>query len=134
MKKIAIVVVLIVVALFLVGQDMVVNPVQEWVMNNPKSSSAESVQYRMAGYLYMIVQRQAKAVELYETAFRLFPNNPNEPEARYRIALYCEAKRDYKKAMATYELMIQKWPDKAEKLALTQRVEKLKALGGEIAP
>jgi tetratricopeptide (TPR) repeat protein len=133
MKKWIILAVLIVVAFFLAGTDLVVNPVTEWVKKNPQNSSAPRIQYSMAGYLYMVAQRQAKAVELYKTAFQLFPGHADEKEAHYRIGLYHESKKDYPNAIAEYQFIIGKWPDMAEKLALQQRIERFKAYSGAAA-
>jgi len=130
MKKIIIVVVVIVVALFIMGTDLFVNPCENWIVNNRANSSAPGLQYWMAGYLYMIAQRQERAVELYKKAFELFPGHPDEPEARYRVGLYYEVKKDYPQAITTYQYIIQKWPDMAEKLSLPTRIERFKSYSG----
>ena len=130
MKKIIILVILIVVALFVIATDVVVDPVQNWVIKNEKNSSAPRIQYSLASYLYMVAQRQSKAVELYKTAFQHFPGYPDEREAHYRVGLYYETKKDYPKAIEEYQFIIQKWPDMAEKLSLTQRIERFKAYSG----
>ncbi|MSR65702.1 MAG: tetratricopeptide repeat protein [Verrucomicrobiae bacterium] len=132
MKKIIILVILIVVALFVMGTDLVVDRVQNWVIKNEKNSSAARIQYSMAGFLYMVAQRQAKAVDLYHTAFRLFPGYPDEPYAHNRVGLYYESKKDYPKATEEFQIIIKKWPDMAEKLALTQRIERFRAYQGGI--
>lgn len=130
MKKIVVLVVLVIVALFLIGTDFVVNPFENWIVKNQTDSAAPRLQYSMAAYLYMVAQRQSRAVELYKKAFELFPGYPDESEARYRVGLYYESKRDYPKATETYQYIIQKWPDTAERLALTTRIERFKAYGG----
>jgi tetratricopeptide (TPR) repeat protein len=132
MKKVAIIAVIIVVGLFVIATDMVVNPIQQWVVNNPKSSAAPRVIYTMAGYLYMVAQRGGKATELYQTAFRLFPKHPDEPEAHYRIALYYESKRDYPRAIDEYQLILKQYPDLGEKLNLNSRIDHIHALQGEV--
>ena len=131
MKKIGIIVVIVVVALFIMGTDMVVNPFEEWVLKNQQNSAAPRLQYALAGYLYLLAQRQGKATEMYQTAFRLFPGQPGESQAHYRIGLYCESKKNYNGAVAEYQTIIQKWPDLAERLALSQRIDHFKALQGE---
>src|ERR1041385_7425512 len=130
MKKLVVVAILIVVSLFVIGTDLVVNPVQNWVVKNEKNSSAPRIQYSLAGYLYMVAQRQGKAVELYQTAFKLFPGYRDEPEAHYRVGLFYETKKDYPRAVEEYQLINQKWPDMADRLALTQRIERFKAYQG----
>ncbi len=132
MKRIVVLVVLIIVALFLIGTDFVIQPCEEWIQKNQSKPSAARLQYSMAAYLYMVAQRQERAVELYKKAFELFPGYPDEPEARYRVGLYYESKHDYPKAIETYRYIIQKWPDMAERLALTTRIERFKAYGGNI--
>ena len=131
MKKIIIIVVVFVIGLFVVATDMVVNPVHDWVKNNHSKSFAPRLQYTMAGYLYMVAQRQEKAVELYNTAFQLFPGHKDEAEAHYRVGLYYESKKDYVNATKKYELILAKWPDLGEKLALNQRIAKFRAYSGE---
>lgn len=132
MKKAIITVVVLVIAFFLIATDTVVNPVQNWVKTNSSKPSAARVQYSLAGYLYMVAQRQAKAVELYQTAFELFPGYKDEPEAHYRVGLYYESKKDYGRATEEYQLIVSKWPDMAQKLSLAQRIAKFKAYQGEV--
>ena len=130
MKKLVVLIVLIVIALFVIGTDFFVNPFEDWIKKNQSNSAAPRLQYFMAGYLYMVAQKHGKAVELYQTAFQLFPGYADECEAHYRIGLYYEAKKDYLKASEEYQLIIQRWPDTADKLALSQRIERFKAYSG----
>jgi tetratricopeptide (TPR) repeat protein len=121
----------IVLAFFvLLATDLFVNPIQDWVRKNPSHSSAPRVQYSVAGYLYMVAQRQGRAVELYQTAFKLFPGHPDEAEAHYRVGLYYESRKDYPKAIEQYQLIMDKWPDMAQRLALSQRIARFDAYQG----
>lgn len=129
MKKLIVLVVLIVVALFLMGTDIVVGPVQNWVVKNQNNPSAPRVLYAQAGYLWTM-QRDAKAVELYQSAFNLFPGYKDEASAHYRVGFYYESKKDYPKAIAEFQLVINKWPDLAEKQQLSQRIDRFKAYMG----
>lgn len=131
MKKAIIAVVVVVVAMFVIGTDPFVNPFVGWIEKNKQGSSSPRLMYSMAGYLYMVAQRQTKAVELYQKAFNWFPGYKDESEAHYRVGLYHESQKDYPKATAEYQLIIQKWPNMADKLALPNRIARFKAYSGD---
>jgi len=130
MKKAIIAVICVVVAFFVIGTDLFVNPFVNWIEKNQKKSSAPRMMYAMSGYLYMVAQRQGKAVELYRKAFKWFPGYKDEGEAHYRIGLYYESKKDYPKATEEYQLILDKWPDMGQRLALHQRIERFRAYQG----
>jgi tetratricopeptide (TPR) repeat protein len=131
MKKAIIAFVSIVVLLFVMGTDLFVNPFTAWIEKNKEKTYAAKMQYFMGGYLYMVAQRQGRAVEIYRKAFQLFPGYHDEGEAHYRIGLYYEGQKDYPKATTEYQLILEKWPNMGEKLGLNQRIARFKAYSGE---
>jgi tetratricopeptide (TPR) repeat protein len=131
MKKAIIAAVVVVVFMFVMGTDLFVNPFTGWIEKNKEKSYAAKLQYFIGGYLYMVAQRQGRAVEVYQKAFSLFPGYPDENEAHYRIGLYYESQKNYPRATVEYQLILQKWPNMGEKLGLDQRIARFKAYSGE---
>ena len=135
MKKAVIAIVVIVVGMFIIATDLVVSPFRSWAQQNHTKPYVAKLHYFMAGYLYMVAQRQERAVEMYKKGFELFPDYPEQDqrEAHYRCGLYYEGKKDYNSATAEYVLIQTKWPDAAGKLNLDQRISRFKAYGGNLA-
>lgn len=134
MKKFVIAIVVIVVGMFVIATDLVVSPFRSWAESNHTKPYVAKLHYALSGYLYMVAQRQERAVEMYQKGFPLFPDYPQDAqrEARYRCGLYYEGKKDYNKATAEYLYIQQKWPDAAARLSLDQRIARFKAYGGNL--